>query len=325
MSFFYPVFLSGVIFFSSGAVFSPAQTGSGSRYEDAPAQVITVVGRPMSDGYLQPLYATSVFDDIAKNMGERRAVVSTQRDSIPKIASRAYLLGDVQSGEILLSEHEQEQLAIGSLTKLMTAVVAMEHFSLDDEVVISSSATGMEGAKIKFFVGERVLLSDLLISTLVRSGNDGAYAIAEHAPLGQEQFIEWMNEKAHQLGMNSSHFSNSMGFDDPKNYATAHDLFLLSRYLLDTKPFLKDAVARESYEFTSLTGKYHRVESTNELFKSFLPIKGMKTGTTADAGASFIGLLENPKGGNLIGIVLASPDRFQETKTLFWWAIEHSL
>lgn len=316
------VFLTGIIFFSSGGQMENSVTSSGQRISVKNIEIPSV--HDTTDGYLQPFYADTVMKDLSRDMERQRVFLRNEKGTFPKIESRAYLLGDPESGKVFLSHSADEKLSIGSLTKLMTAVVAVEHFNLEDEVVISSTAAGLEGAKIKFLIGERVGLADLLIATLVRSGNDGAYAIAEHAPLGKDQFVHWMNEKALMLGMNASHFSNPMGFDDPMNYSTAHDLFILARYILSNKPFLRDAIARESFEFTAKSGRYHQVDTTNALFKSFLKIRGMKTGTTEGAGASFMGLAENERGADLIAIVLASPDRFQEVKTLFWWGFSLS-
>ncbi|MFN7159998.1 MAG: D-alanyl-D-alanine carboxypeptidase family protein [Candidatus Gracilibacteria bacterium] len=311
-------FFSGIIFFSSGSTISSFDTASGSIVSSD-----VKISKATVDGFKQPLYSDIVMKHISQDMAKQKVFFSDEKNTIPRIGSKSYLIGDPESGEIFLSHAEKDKLSIGSLTKLMTAVVAVEHFSLDEEVNISKTAAELEGAKIKFLIGEKVALSDLLTATLVRSGNDGAYAIAEHAPLGKDQFIEWMNQKAVMLGMSSSHFSNPMGFDEPGNFSTARDLFILVRYILSTQPYLRDAVARESFEFTSKTGRYHQVDTTNSLFKSFLKIRGMKTGTTEDAGASFIGLAENEKGGDMVAIVLASPDRFQEAKILFWWALSH--
>lgn len=241
---------------------------------------------------------------------------------IPEIKSRTYLLGNAETAQVIKGAYIHMSVPIGSLTKLMTAVVAQEHFPPDDEVLISKAAVGLEGAKLGIHSGESYALKELMTATLIHSGNDGALAMAEHAQSGSGQFISWMNRKAMDLGMFDSHFSNPMGFDDPQNYSSAYDLFLLTRYIVSVHPEMVSMVDKREYLLTSLQGKKYTVKTTNALLGSFLPMKGMKTGTTEEAGASFIAYAAEEKGPALIAIVLASPDRFQEAKTLLWWGFQ---
>lgn len=237
----------------------------------------------------------------------------------PQISAFAYLLGDVNSGKIYASQKQDSILAMASLTKIMTAVVTLERYGLDEEVVMTKDAAAIEGAKVYVYEGDVLTVKELLYGLLIRSGNDVAEALAQHAPEGEEQFIGWMNAKAKDLGMTQTHFSNPTGLDDPLHYTTAQDLFLLARYAIDTHPVLREIVGQREHVLTSRNGFSYPVASTNQLLGSFLPIVGFKTGTTEKAGESYIGLMREEGGRETILVLLNSKSRFQEAKTILWW------
>lgn len=242
---------------------------------------------------------------------------------LPTLTGSAYILGEAKRGQILLAKEEQRKLAIGSITKLMTAVVAREYMRDISEILISKEAAQVEGAQIGVLEGEKYRKDEILKAMLIRSGNDGALALAENFPTGSGSFIMQMNKKAQDLGMTNTHFSNPMGFDDPANYATAQDVFTLASYIVRAHPEIIAMTEEKQMIITSITGTSYLVKSTNQLLESsFLPIKGMKTGTTEEAGASFVGYAQYPD-RDMIAVVLNSADRFQDAKTLFWWASEY--
>src|SRR5699024_4264925 len=124
-----------------------------------------------------------------------------------------------------------------SITKVMTAILAIEHGNLDDLIKASRRAVYAEGSSIYLELGEEMSLEDLLYGLMLRSGNDAAIAIAEHIGGNVEGFVYMMNEKAQQLGMTQTHFMNPHGLHDDNHYSTAYDMALLMRYSIQNSTF----------------------------------------------------------------------------------------
>lgn len=244
---------------------------------------------------------------------------------VPYMTARSYILGDADSGEVYFSKSETEVVAMASLTKIMTAVVALEKYSLDDKVWISPKASAAPGSKVYLYAEDVLSVRELLYGLLIKSGNDAAEALAEHAPGGRDEFVSWMNEKALTLGMTQTHFENPTGLDAPLHYSTAQDLFLLSRYAVYTHALLRDIVWRTEYTVRSENGFSYTVYSTNQLLGSIVPVVGLKTGTTEKAGESYIGLMREEDGRETLIILLNSRSRFQEAKAMLWWFLNGGL
>ena len=239
----------------------------------------------------------------------------------PLIDAESGIIVDFESGEILFEKNSDKKLQIASITKLMTAVIALEEGNLDETIIVSEKAALTEGSKVWLLSGEELTLKNLLFALLIHSGNDAAYAIAEHFGNGDVKiFVENMNQKALDLGLSSTHFENPIGFDAKENYSTAYDLSLLARYAY-RKPFIRDAAKIKSMTITSTNGNHsHELETTNELLGSFLNVVGLKTGTTELAGQCLISIAQNDQGRKIITVILNSPDRFSETKSLVSWS-----
>lgn len=238
----------------------------------------------------------------------------------PIIGADAAIIVDFDSGEVLWGKNENKKMQIASITKLMTAVVALEEKNLNEKVIVSRNAANTEGSKIWLYSGEEITLSNLLKASLIHSGNDAAVAISEHTAGTTEEFVKKMNEKAKELRLFSTHYANPIGFDDFENYSTVRDLSFLARYAY-RKPFIRDNVKTKNTSVSSVNGELsHELTSTNELLGSFLKVLGLKTGHTEAAGLCFVSIIENDKGNKIITVVLNSPDRFAETKMLATWA-----
>lgn len=242
--------------------------------------------------------------------------------TVPWLGSRAFLVGDVATGDILTAHHADQMLPIASLTKIMTVAVALERYKPDDLVTITEEAFNVEGAKVPLLLGDRVTVQELVTACIVRSGNDAAVALAAHAPGGTAQFVGWMNEKAVVLGLKGTHFANPMGFDAPDHFGTAADLFTLVRYTLETHPQLRTVAPLTETQVRGAM-KMYTIRSTNELLgDSVLQVLGLKTGTTEGAGQSLITLIKTPDGRELLSVMLGSSNRFAETKMLLWWLMQ---
>src|SRR5699024_7368504 len=134
------------------------------------------------------------------------------------------LLMDASTGRVLVEKNAHEQTRIASLTKIMTAIIAIEEGKLDDIVLASERAVHISGSSIYLQQNEKIRLEDLLYGLMLRSGNDAAVAIAEHIGGSMEGFVYLMNEKARLLGMVNTHFMNPHGLDEDGHYSTAYDL-----------------------------------------------------------------------------------------------------
>lgn len=261
-------------------------------------------------------------DDTSVVKGDFVSLAREQQ--IPWEGGRSILVGDPDSGEVILSHREHQMVPIASLTKLMTVLVALERFGPDDVVIIPQEATLVEGAKANLLAYDRLTVSELVKACMIRSGNDAAYALAAHAQGGVPEFVGWMNAKAETLGLAQTHFENSVGLDAVGHYSTAQDLFDLSRYVIDTHPeVLVHAGAQEGLVVGGVQS--YSVKSTNSLLGDGLfRVLGLKTGTTDGAGQSFIGLFELPSGRRVLSVMLGSSNRFLETKGILSWLWDRS-
>lgn len=239
------------------------------------------------------------------------------------------LLGDVETGEILYNYNTNEQLAIASITKLMTYLIMKEaienkEISLDDDVVISGHAAATEGSRFGIKVGEKIKLSMLTKGMFIVSGNDCATAIAEHVGKTEDNFVKMMNEKAAELGLMSASFINPHGLpiDDGEtgqNYMSISDIYKLVRYILTKYP--------ETIEITSqkelvIPERNFSKASTNPLFGVIEGVDGLKTGYTDKSGLCLVSTMPITGSGQdfrLIAIIMGSQsheDRISKTKEL---------
>jgi D-alanyl-D-alanine carboxypeptidase (penicillin-binding protein 5/6) len=217
-------------------------------------------------------------------------------------AASWYLVG--ADGTVLARHHAASPRAIASITKLMTAIVVLEHAKLDDVVPVSSRAAGIGESTVYLRAGEELTVAELLRATLVPSANDAAEALALHVGGGSvDRFVELMNEKAAELGLGDTHFENPHGLDEPGHVSSARDTTSLVRFALGI-PFVADALSRESL---SLPGG-RTFETTDDLLASWPPLVGGKTGHTRAAGWSQAASARRGK-TTVYGTVLGSDSR----------------
>lgn len=245
------------------------------------------------------------------------------KDGIPTVQASSALIMDVNSGMALWGKDTTVRRQIGSITKLMTTLVILEENNLNDIVKVSATASGMEGSKIWIVAGEKISVRDLLYASIIHSANDATYALAEYNSNGTvKKFVEKMNQKALELGLKNTHFSNPVGFDGPENYSTTEDIAILGRYTWRNN-FIRHASGIAEKEIESLGGTKFKLENTNDLLIKDPRFKGLKTGHTAEAGYSFIGIAETENFYPIMIIIFNSPNRFQESVNLINWTTEH--
>ncbi|KKK37552.1 D-alanyl-D-alanine carboxypeptidase [Mesobacillus campisalis] len=229
------------------------------------------------------------------------------------VSARNAILMEQNSGRVLYEKKAHDRQRIASITKIMTAILAIESGKLDEQVKVSSRAAGTEGSSLYLMGGEKTKLEDLVYGLMLRSGNDAAVAIAEHVGGSLEGFVFLMNQKAAEIGMENTHFANPHGLDDHENhYSTAYDMALLTRY----------AMNNETYRKISGT-KVHRAPNPNEswdrvwknknrlLTELYKYTTGGKTGYTKRAKRTLVttaakGELE------LIAVTLNGPDDWND-------------
>ena len=201
---------------------------------------------------------------------------------------KAGLIYDYTENKLVWEKNLEEKFPIASLTKMMVALITMEHIqagkvSLEDIATISKYATWVGGSKVYLKAGQKLTVSDLLEAAMIRSGNDAAYSLAEHVSGSEEAFVRLMNAKAESLGMDNTCFANSTGMPVRSkklsdNESTAGDLLLLARDLVKYESIL-DMTSRSTEKIQNANGLY-TYDNRNTLVKKYDEIDGLKTGFT---------------------------------------------
>ncbi|MBN2087400.1 D-alanyl-D-alanine carboxypeptidase [Candidatus Peregrinibacteria bacterium] len=277
----------------------------------------------LSSGTIMPAEdPTSEFNPVA--LLDVNPVPLINNDAIePKIGAIAAIAMDLDSGIVLFEKNAREQLPMASLTKIMTAIIILESHDLDEIVTIDENYGNLGedvlGVRIWLRNGEKITVGNLMISLLVRSAGDTAYALAKYHSGSVEAFVNEMNERAKALNLKDTHFVNPVGVDADGHYSSAFDLAILTKYALRNKTF-RNIVKMKGATIESTDGNIkHEFLSTNYLLDSYLDIQGVKTGTTENAGESLINLARNEYGNEIITVLLNSPSRFQENKSMIDW------
>lgn len=244
----------------------------------------------------------------------------------PVITATSAFVIDASTAAPLLDQNSTTPLSPASTTKLMTALVAREHFDLDESFIVGQEAF-TQGTTMGLVIGEQITVRELLAGLLISSGNDAAFALANNHDKGYAGFIADMNTTASKLGMDLTHFNNPSGLDEPNHMTTARDLALLTREVM-TDPVLKDVMSTRQKMVTDTTGRtQHALTHTHQLIGVEPGVIGGKTGTTPLAGEVLITYWEpQPDQKQLRPIILVlmnSQDRYFDTVTLLNWTKEN--
>ncbi|CAN5876635.1 D-alanyl-D-alanine carboxypeptidase family protein [soil metagenome] len=258
-----------------------------------------------------------------------RAQETTQQQPVagelapPPVEAKAWALVDIRTGERLAGKNEDERLPMASTTKIMLALLTVEEASLGEEVVVSPKAASFavpRYSNVGLFAGDTLTVRELLRASLIASGDDAAYALAEHLGDGSvKQFVKNMNRRADELGLEETRFENPVGFDSRDHHSNARDLAKLARIALD-HPEIARAVSTAETAITTQDRTLPLV-NTNELLSSYLPATGVKTGTTPAAGPS---LVASAEAGNesYLTVVLDDEERFADAIRLLEFGFE---
>ena len=221
------------------------------------------------------------------------------------LTSRAALLMEKTTGEILFAQNEHEALEPASVTKIMTLLLTMDAIdsgalAYDDVVTVSANAAGMGGSQVFLAEGEQITVEELLKCVCVSSGNDAAVALAEKVAGVTELFVEQMNNRARGLGMDDTHFVNPTGLTAEGHVTSAHDIALMSRELLTKHPDIRSFTTIWT---DSIRGGTFDLANTNKLIRRYDGATGLKTGYTASAGYCISATAER-EGMELIAVVM---------------------
>jgi len=247
-------------------------------------------------------------------------------NNIPNdISAISYLVGDINSGKLLAKKNGDLHFFPASLSKLMTAIIALENFSLDEEIIISPYAVSIEGEEGGLVANEKIRAGDLLKILLISSSNDAAIAFEEALEKKDRNFVGLMNQKAREFKLFNSAFFDASGLDRKGNFTSIEDLFKLSRKIYQNYPYLGEITRKKEDVVYSIDKEIiHNLENTNILIGEIYNLWGGKTGSTPEAKDCLLTIYEFsfPEKNDKIVIsiiVLNSADRFGDTIKLYNW------
>ena len=222
---------------------------------------------------------------------------------------------DADTGKVLCSYHANERSLIASTTKIMTALVVLEHCDLDELYTVSREAVGIEGSSIYLKEGEQITIRTLLYGLMLSSGNDAAIALALACSDSVTEFVALMNLKAAELGLSQTHFENPNGLDGDNHYSTAADMATLTAYCLQNPDFIEIVSTR------SISVEGRCLQNHNRLLWSVEGCIGVKTGYTRRAGRILVSAAER-KGRRLIVVTINDRNDWQDHTALIDYGFE---
>lgn len=285
----------------------------------------SAVAYPYSEAASLSVYGISPAEDASRGdlFARDLAVTENSRGSMSfeTEAERAAGLYDVTAGDTVYSKDVFVQLYPASTTKVMTALLALEHADLDDKITASGTAAGIteSGATLLGLkAGDTLTMDQALNALLIYSANDVAIAIAEHVAGSVAQFADMMNEEAHRLGATGTHFVNPHGLHEENHYTTAYDMYLMFNEAIKYERFV-EIISSTEYNsvYYDRDGAEKKIElkSTNNFLNGAatppedISVIGGKTGTTKAAGSNLVLLSEDSSGTRYISVILHDDSR----------------
>jgi len=227
------------------------------------------------------------------------------------VSAQSACVFDPLTESVVFEKAPDQALPMASITKIMTALVAIEHYALADNVRVKKEYTAVEGSSMYLKEGQQISVSDLLYGLLLWSGNDASEALAGHFKGGRAAFICEMNQTAARLGLENTSFENPSGLDGPDHFTTASDFARLAAYAMDQPEFFK-----------IVSSKYHKTQygasmrNHNKLLWSCEGAVGVKTGYTRLSGRTLVSCVER-KGRRLIAVTLNAPNDWNDHQAMY--------
>lgn len=240
----------------------------------------------------------------------------------PNISAESAVVYDLATDTVLYAKNERQKLPMASLTKIMTAIVALENKKEDDRYIVSKNdLVGEDSMGVS--TGETLTQEELLYGLMLPSGNDAAEVFASNYPGKREAFIAAMNNKAKSFGLTNTHFTNPSGLQgDGDQYTTVYDLLIITKYALENFPLFQKVVSTYEYAipYSDMHKAFYFVNETN-LLTTYPGVRGVKTGYTPEAGLCLVTYLDY-KGHQIIGVILNSNNRREEMRELLDYSLE---
>ena len=234
------------------------------------------------------------------------------------LTAKAAVVMDSESKVVLFSKNPNLLFSMASTTKIMTAIIALEYYKMDD--ILTIQRENVEGVNVGFKKGQKLFFQDVLYAMLLPSGNDAALALAENYKGGEREFIGRMNEKARELHLDNTNFADAIGLQDSQDYTTPLDLAKLSSFALKNETFAK-IVSTKTKEISDREGNKYLLNNLNKLL-GINGVNGIKTGYTNEAGqvlvTSKVEMDSNDKEHTIIIVIMGSLDRFSDTEKLLY-------
>lgn len=259
--------------------------------------------------FTNTVYADDI-DDLEIPDWSDEIIETTNTNEEPKINARAAVIYDRKSKKIIWGKKENERRPMASTTKIMTAIVVLEHANLNDTVTVSKKSGGTGGSRLGLKAGDKITVENLLYGLLLVSGNDAAVALAEYVGGSVEGFAKMMNEKAEELGLKDTHFVTPHGLDMQEHYTTALELAKMADYALNIKKFAQ--IVNTKNITISINGRNKNLKNTNELLGNLYGVNGVKTGFTNGANRCLVTSV-NRDGMNIITVVLGADTKKDRT------------
>lgn len=262
---------------------------------------------------------------IAVTNANTPTVLSFSNGIAPTVDAKAWMVMDMESGQIIAQHEADTQVAPASLTKLMTASLVFSalddnRLRLEQEVTVSERAWKTGGSRTFIEVNKQVSVADLLQGMIVQSGNDATIQLAETVAGSVEVFVDQMNKEAQAFGMTNSRFADPTGLPLPETYTTVRDLSLLAQHIIRDHPKYYHYFSQQDFTFNKITQK-----NRNGLLARNIGVDGLKTGHTDDAGYCLISTAVRD-GRRVLSIVVGTKtvrEREQYSQTLLDWGYQN--
>lgn len=239
------------------------------------------------------------------------------KNDLDKFNVDAMIVKELSSGSVLYSKESLRRVRPASLTKIMTAILAIEEDRLFRPILITNDMLGVEPTKAGYKEGELVLLDDLIKATMIKSDNDAAMAIAVAVGGNIPNFVAMMNDKAKTLGMENTHFTNPCGFDIDDHFSTPSDLLTLAEYAIKNQTF-NEITKQNQHLYSPINNDRKFVAKThNHLLNRYAYAVGVKTGYTSKAGPCFIARAKKEGNDCLIVMLNSKENRWKIAEQIF--------
>lgn len=241
--------------------------------------------------------------------------VTSHAEAAPSISAKSAVLINADTGITVFSKNGDTVLPMASTTKIMTCIIAIEVGDLDREVIIPKEAIGIEGTSLYLCEGDTLTMRDLLYGMMLRSANDCAVAVAVEIGDSVEGFAALMNEKATQLGLSNTHFTNPHGLPDEEHYTTADDLAHLAVFAMENEEFAM-IVSTSEYRIDINGGETVKpVKNHNKMLRIYDGAVGVKTGFTKASGRCLVSAAER-NGVRMVAVTLDAPSDWSDHTAL---------